>query len=316
MAAKTGKHAAPPPETPGRPGRRKASARKRKRTPRAIMVLRIVFALVFCVAAYRIADALVSNSWEQHTFRELQVIKAQSAAQAAQGAAQATDTPETGPQQTEQAPQGTATDVPAEAAPPTGPVPLPQYAQLRAMNSEFFGWLTIEDLEIDYPVMYSPVRPEYYLTRDFYGKESLTGVPFIDEKCPPDGNFYLIHGHHITDLRFKSMFGKLFAYDDAAYWREHPTFRFDTVYEEREYEVLAAFYTKIYFEEDKDVFRYYRCTDLRDPAVFEEYVREVKAAACYDTGVTAVYGDELIALSTCSYHDANGRFVIVAKRLS
>ncbi len=315
MAVKTGRHAAPPPESPGRPGRQKASARKRKRTPRAITALRIVFALVFCVAAYRIADALVSNSREQHTFRELQVIKAQSAAQAVQ----TPDVPEARTQQAEETPQRDVTDTRADPAPPAGPAgpaPLPQYAQLWAMNSEFFGWLTIEDLEIDYPVMYSPVRPEYYLKRDFYGKESLTGVPFIDEKCPRDGNYYLIHGHHITDLRFKSMFGKLFAYDDAAYWREHPTFRFDTVYEEREYEVLAAFYTKIYFEEDKDVFRYYRYTDLRDPAVFEEYVREVKAAACYDTGVTAVYGDELIALSTCSYHDANGRFVIVAKRLT
>ena len=312
MAAKTGKHAAPPPETPGRPGRRKASARKRKRTPRAIMVLRIVFALAFCVAAYRIADALVSNSREQHTFRELQVIKAQSAAQAAQGAAQATDTPETGPQQAEQAPQGTATDVPAEAAPPTGPVPLPQYAQLRAMNSEFFGWLTIEGLEIDYPIMYAPARSEYYLNRDFYGKYSDSGIPFIDGRCPADGNYYLIYGHKMVN---GSVFGRLPRYAEESCWQENPVIRFDTVFEERQYAVMACFYSRLYGGYEPG-FRFYEYFDLTSADVFNEYVEQVSVAALYETGVTAEYGDELLVLSTCSHYVEDGRFAVVAKRIA
>ena len=38
-------------------------------------------------------------------------------------------------------------------------------------------------------------------------------------------------------------------------------------------------------------------------------------AAIYDTGITAEYGDELITLSTCSYHTTDGRFVGVAKKM-
>ncbi len=46
------------------------------------------------------------------------------------------------------------------------------------------------------------------------------------------------------------------------------------------------------------------------------YVKECKALALYDTGVTAVYGDKLISLSTCEYSSPNGRLVVVAKRVT
>ena len=36
--------------------------------------------------------------------------------------------------------------------------------------------------------------------------------------------------------------------------------------------------------------------------------------ALYDTGATASWGDEILTLSTCSYHVKNGRFIVVAVR--
>ena len=41
-----------------------------------------------------------------------------------------------------------------------------------------------------------------------------------------------------------------------------------------------------------------------------------KGAALYDTGVTAVYGDKLITLSTCDDSGKNSRVVVVAKRIT
>lgn len=41
---------------------------------------------------------------------------------------------------------------------------------------------------------------------------------------------------------------------------------------------------------------------------------EAKAAALYDTGITAEYGDQLLTLSTCNYHTGDGRFVVVARK--
>ena len=48
---------------------------------------------------------------------------------------------------------------------------------------------------------------------------------------------------------------------------------------------------------------------------FDDFVREAAAASAYDTGIVPEYGDQLVILSTCSYHTANGRFVVAARRL-
>ena len=34
----------------------------------------------------------------------------------------------------------------------------------------------------------------------------------------------------------------------------------------------------------------------------------------YDTGKNAIYGEQLLTLSTCEYSQEDGRFVIVAKK--
>lgn len=68
-------------------------------------------------------------------------------------------------------------------------------------------------------------------------------------------------------------------------------------------------------DEDAGRFRYYYYTDLSDQADFEYYVNNVKERALYDTGVEVSWGDELLTLSTCSYHVKNGRLVVVAKRI-
>ena len=41
----------------------------------------------------------------------------------------------------------------------------------------------------------------------------------------------------------------------------------------------------------------------------------MKEMSLYDTGVDAQYGDQLITLSTCDYDEANGRFVVVCKKV-
>ena len=46
-----------------------------------------------------------------------------------------------------------------------------------------------------------------------------------------------------------------------------------------------------------------------------DYLDQVRAAALYDTGVTAEPGDQLLTLATCSYHTADERFVVVARRV-
>lgn len=191
------------------------------------------------------------------------------------------------------------------------PVMLPGYAALYEENPDLFGWVQIEGTRLSYPVMFTPDDPEYYLRRAFDGSESTSGVPFLDGGCPENGGNYLIYGHNMSG---GTMFALLPSYAERDFYEEHPVIRFDTLFEQGEYDVMAAFYSKAYDTDEQDVFRYYQYTDLSSPERFQEYVEQVQAAALYDTGITAEYGDQILTLSTCSYHTDNGRFVVVARK--
>lgn len=109
------------------------------------------------------------------------------------------------------------------------------------------------------------------------------------------------------------MFHDLLNYAEESFYRKHPTVSFETVRDGAEtYEIIAAFYAEV----DTEGFRYYDYAKMTTPEDYTTYVREVKAASCYDTKKTAVYGEQLLTLSTCSYHvpDKKGRFVVVAKQ--
>ena len=73
-------------------------------------------------------------------------------------------------------------------------------------------------------------------------------------------------------------------------------------------------YTQIYNQEDQ-VFKYYQYAAITDEDSFNTYVQNVKALSIYDTGVTPVWGDQLITLSTCEYSVEDGRFIIVARKI-
>lgn len=187
------------------------------------------------------------------------------------------------------------------------------YAGFKEENPDYYGWLSAPDTAIDYPVMHTPSDPERYLRRAFDGSYAISGVPFLDGACYENCGNLIIYGHYMED---GSMFTDLLKYADQSFWQDHPTIRFDTPEEIAEYEVMAAFYAKVYYADDSGVFRYYRYTDVSDPDVFNEYIAQVRAAALYNTGVGAEPGDRLITLSTCDYHTENGRFVVVARKMT
>lgn len=185
---------------------------------------------------------------------------------------------------------------------------LPQYADLFSLNPDFAGWLQIPGTDIDYPVMQTPEDPEYYLGRNFYGEETDRGSIFADGKCDlvrPSENI-ILHGHHMRD---GSMFGSLIDYKDQSFWEEHKYIFFDTIKETHTYEVIAVFISSVNAGAD---FPYYQFVDS-DEIGYDSFIRLCKKNALYDTGVDAVYGENLLTLSTCEYTADNNRFVVVAK---
>ena len=254
-----------------------------------IRIISVVAAATAVFSAWKLAAWFIGGAREAREFDELtQLVDRDRAGQQPDAALQ-------------EAPAG-GTEAPQERQ------VLPEYAEAHGMNGDLFGWLRIEGTKIDYPVMHTPEDGQYYLHRSFKKSRTDSGTPFLDERCREGCGNYLIYGHRMNN---GSMFGVLPDYEDPAFREAHATIAFDTLYARGEYTVLAAFYCKL-LPEGEPGFRYYEYTDLTDPAVFEEYLAQVREAAAYDTGVTAEYGDELITLSTCSRHDAEERFVVVA----
>lgn len=191
---------------------------------------------------------------------------------------------------------------------------LAKYRKVYEMNQDMYGWISIDGMEFSYPVMYTPEDEDYYLRRGFDGGYARSGVPFISANCKPGSNHYIIYGHNMTN---GTMFAQLFAYSEESYWKEHPVIQFDTLYEAGEYEIISVFYSRVFYQYETKVFRYYDYEDLSDPDDFSKYVGEVLDLSLYDTGLDARYGDELITLITCSYENRipNERFVIVARKV-
>lgn len=204
---------------------------------------------------------------------------------------------------------------PTETVPEeTGPPMLPKMAELYAENPEIIGWLTIPGTNVDYPVMLTPDEPEKYIHKNFKGIYSVGGVPFMEDACSmdPESDNLIIYGHNMKN---GTQFQNLMNYTMKKYWEEHPQILFSTLYEERTYEIISAFYDQVYSPKDK-VFKFYQFIDAKDEADFENAMKHYKEKAEYETGVTAEYGDKLITLVTCSYHMDYGRFVVVAKEIT
>lgn len=202
---------------------------------------------------------------------------------------------------------------------------LSKYKDLYEMNPDMIGWLTIDGTVIDYPVMQTMEDESYYLSYDFYGNKNKNGSLILDtdsvagtgtKTCDyandtaPSTNL-IIHGH---TMKSGEMFGKLKLYADAEYGAEHNIICFDSLYEQREYELIAVFYSQVYYESD-NVFKYYKFFRANTKEEFDDWYENIKAMSLYDTGVTAQFGDEFITLSCCSYHVEDGRFVVVGKRV-
>ena len=199
----------------------------------------------------------------------------------------------------------------AATVPPTEPREvLPRLQEQYEKNPDLAGWLTVPGTRIDYPVMYSPDEPERYLHANFEVSYSFAGLPFLDAACDPESGNRIIYAHNMLD---GSMFRTLLKYQQKDFWQRNPVISFSTLYEEQEYEVVAAFYDKVYKKTDTN-FKFYQFYDTSDQSRFDEAMAYYREHALYDTGVTAQCGNELITLVTCAYQTENGRFVVVGRK--
>ena len=213
------------------------------------------------------------------------------------------------------APTEEPTEVPTETVPAeTEPVMLDYMAELYERNQDVAGYVKIAGTKIDYPVVFTPDDADKYLYTNLDGAYSYAGEINMDVRCTiePESPNIILNGHNMKN---GTMFNSILNYEQQEYWEEHPIINYSTLYEEREYMVIAAYRDQIY-SAGADVFRYYEFTDPQTEEEFNEGMEYMMSRAAYDTGISAEFGDRLLLLVTCAYHVENGRFVVVAKEVT
>ena len=185
--------------------------------------------------------------------------------------------------------------------------------ELKKINKEVVGWLEISGTNINYPVCQSE-NNDYYLNHTYDGKINSNGSIFLDKSydfLKPSDNL-LIYGHRNKN---GLMFDELIKYKDKEFEQEHNIIRFTTDTEDCEYEIMYVFKSRVYYQDENDVFRYYYFINAKNEEEYKYFMDECKKISLYDTGIEAQYGEQLLTLSTCEYSQKNGRFVIVAKKV-
>ena len=278
--------------------------------------LLIIFGAAFLLGGVFLLGYYMETKTAEQTYSELDKLY--------QSGLQAT-TPTTQP--------GTTGTGPVETQPPTI---LPELEKIYELNNDLVGYLHFDypNLNLRFPVVQSSTSDDFYLDYDFYGRENMSGCPYVPNHCdvfkPSDS--VVIYGHN---MQSGGMFNKLTWYRKKSYWQEHQTFHFDTLYERHTYRIFAVFKTAA-MQHDADGnpwgYPYHYMNNFQNEEEFNKFIADVKGAAFtgtnaykgesyYDTGITPVYGDKILCLSTCEYSmtdpdgTVNGRLVVMAVRI-
>lgn len=189
-----------------------------------------------------------------------------------------------------------------------------QVQSLKTENPDIVGWLEIKGTNVSYPVLQGSDN-EFYMTHNYKKEKSKNGSIFLSKDYDwnlPSANL-LIYGHNMQN---GTMFEELLKYADYNFYVQHPIINFTTVDEDAEYEIISVFKSRVYYKSEQNVFRYYYFINAETEDEYNEFVSNAKNSSLYNIDANATYGDQLITLSTCSYHVKDGRFAVVGRKIS
>ena len=177
------------------------------------------------------------------------------------------------------------------------------FAALKEINPDIFGWIHLNDSSIDYPFVTAD-NNEYYLTHAFDGTETPYGTVFIDARNPDPfhDTLTVLYAHHMKD---GAMFADVENYKDPSYYEDHKVI--EIILEDGTYDLYPV--AGRLYNGDTDYVRF----NFSDEEQFNTYISGFTADSTFQSDETAAYGDQLVMLSTCSYDYDNARYVLIGK---
>lgn len=178
-------------------------------------------------------------------------------------------------------------------------------ASLMMINPDVYGWLKVNNTNIDYPVVKTDDN-SYYLKHNLYKENDKNGWIFMDFRNSTTSQLSkntIIYGHNMYYSGV--MFGTLHkAYQKTWYSKaENQEITFNTLYNNMKFKIFSIY--KIPKTSD------YLIVDFNDDDDFLEFVKMIKDRSINNFNVDVTANDKILTLSTCT--GENSRLVIHAK---
>ncbi len=185
------------------------------------------------------------------------------------------------------------------------------FEELLAINPDVCAWISVDNTNIDYPVVQGE-NILSYINTDVYGNFALAGSIFLDTQC--DNTFHdaysLIYGHHMENSQ---MFGDLELFEEQEFFDENQSGMLILPDRSYELEIFACLVVSASEDMIFDPTKWQTETDeLLDFAkenavcIRQKTVDEMQAE-----------GEEsqILAMSTCSSDFTDARTILLAKMI-
>lgn len=189
-----------------------------------------------------------------------------------------------------------------------------KYEDLLSMNSDMIGWISIENTQLNYPVMQTKEDEEFYLRRNFEKEYEFRGTLFTNKEADfsTTNDNVIIYGHNMDD---GTMFGTLRKYMSKDFFNTHKFITFETISSSSIYKIIYVIKT-VDNNEHPLYIDYSNFFKINNEDTFNHQIDLYESASLYKATETTKFGDELLTLSTCEYSHKNGRLVIIAKKIN
>jgi sortase B len=161
------------------------------------------------------------------------------------------------------------------------------FDSLKAINSDYIFWMTIENTNIDLPVVKGKNNSDY-LHLTIYKKRNNAGTLFLD--CQNDAALTdqntVIYGHSRYD---GTMFSQLSGYKNQAFYESHPLITIATRDKVYYYQVFSCNIVSADFD--------YRSSDYGKD--FMSFVSKMRSDSFLDSAAKVDSSSRILTLSTC-----------------
>lgn len=174
---------------------------------------------------------------------------------------------------------------------------------LSYINEDYRGWITIENTNINYPILQGEDN-DYYLSRDINKEYLKSGSIFLDYR---NNNFddknTVIYGH---SMRNGTMFGQLKYFKESGALDENKyIYILSPEGKTLKYEIFSVY--------TSDINDNYIETSFNSDEEYKEFLDKICEKSLFPVNIDISTEDKILTLSTCSYEYENARTVIHGK---